>query len=90
MSARLVWDAASDVSMLDVEVLGRACSDGFSFDLAALPLAVTVVTGEAGERVALCDGCRRVSLQVTGGSLLEGQIRVRSCSITPAGSTGGS
>jgi hypothetical protein len=63
--------------MLDVEVLGRASSDSFAFDLAALPLAVTVVTGEAGERVALCDGYRRVSLQVTGGSLLEGPIRVR-------------
>jgi hypothetical protein len=63
--------------MLDVEVLGRACSDGFSFDLAALPLAVTVVTGEAGERVALCDGYRRISLEVTKGTLLDGPVRVR-------------
>jgi hypothetical protein len=72
-----VLDAASDVSVLNVEVLGHASSESFAFDLAALPLAVTVVTGEAGERVALCDGYRRIGLEVTRGSLLQGPVRAR-------------
>jgi hypothetical protein len=72
-----VWDAASDVSVLDVEVLGRASADSLAFDLATLPLAVTVVPGGAAERVILCDGYRRIALTVTRGSLLEGPVRTR-------------
>jgi hypothetical protein len=60
-----------------VEVLGLAASASYAFDLASLPLAVTVVAGRGTERVALCDGYRRISLDVAGGSLLDGPVRAR-------------
>lgn len=73
----MVWNSANDAAVLHVEVLGRAASDRFAFNLAKLPLAVTVVTGDSGERVALSDGYRRVTLEVTGGTLLDGPARTR-------------
>lgn len=76
-SARLVWNPVADATALAIEVLGGASSDNIAIDLAELPLAATIVTGKAGEQVALCDGFRRIALLVTGGTLLAGPVRAR-------------
>jgi len=62
---------------LSVEILGGAGPEDPAIDLAALPLAATVVSLAGGEQVTLSDGYRRIGLMVTGGTLLAGPVRAR-------------
>lgn len=73
--ARLFWRADHDPSVLSV-VAEKATSDRAKcFDIDSLPIAPTILEAPDGrEHLSLCDGQRRVRLDVKSGSLQQGPV----------------
>lgn len=74
-SARLLWHACLDPGVLEVEASPAPSNDPHGFDLAAFRAIVVVAKDSSDtEHLALCDGFRRIRIDVISGTLLEGTV----------------
>lgn len=73
--ARLFWRADHDPSVLSVVAEKVSSKHGERFDMDRLPIAPTILEASDGrEYLTLCDGQRRVRLDVKSGSLQQGPV----------------
>lgn len=76
-AARIFWSPCLDTSVIEVAA-SRALANGCDeFDLARMPLAPTIaVSADGRQHVSLTDGFRRIRIDVTSGSILDGPVRL--------------
>lgn len=75
--ARILLSASVDPGVLRAEAVAAACESG-GFDLRHLArLRITIARSATVEHLAIDDGRRRLRVDVVGGTLLEGPVRLR-------------
>lgn len=73
--ARIFWRADHDPSVLSVVTEKVSSTEAECFDMDRLPIAPTILEAPDGrEYLTLCDGQRRVRLDVQSGSLRQGPV----------------
>lgn len=73
--ARIFWRADHDPSILSVVAEKAASHDAECFDIDKLPIAATILEAPDGcEHLSLCDGQRRLRLDVKSGTLRQGPV----------------
>lgn len=77
-AARLLWAADVDLGVLQVDLAPAASAADDSFDLRRFAAMATVVSNDSGhEHIAISDGYRRIRIDVSSGSLLDGPVVLR-------------
>ena len=76
--ARLLWNAQSDASVLQVKATAALAGDADAFDLAKLSSFATLAAGpDNAEHLVLSDGYRRIRIDVLDGTLRAGPVHLR-------------
>lgn len=76
-AARILWTPCLDSSVIEVAASTVQANGCDEFDLARMPMAPTiVVSAEGRQHVSLTDGFRRIRIDVTSGSVLDGPVRL--------------
>ena len=77
-SRHVVWSAAVDPSVVRcvAEPVGANDPDAFNLDQLLLP-TTTIVGLKGEEHLSICNGLKRIRLDLVEGSLLQGPVRLR-------------
>lgn len=74
--ARILWRAEHDPFVLAVSAESVDPGSPDSIDLATLAVPATLIVTADDERMAICDGLRRIRLDIVAGTMREGPVRL--------------
>lgn len=76
-AAWIFWSPCLDASVIEVAAIKTPENGSDQFDLARIPMAPAIaVSADGRQHVSLSDGFRRIRIDVTSGSVLDGPVRL--------------